>query len=81
LIAGATAGRPRDRRLLVRAVSQGAILRAFLLESRTSRGVAPTEAELAGRIGALAHCIQFELPEEREALLRAVQTTPQRGET
>jgi hypothetical protein len=72
LIQGAAAGRPRDRRLLVRAVSHEAVLRAFLRESRTTRGVAPTQAELTGRVGALAHCIQFELPEEREALLRSV---------
>jgi hypothetical protein len=72
VLAGAAAGRPRDRRLLVRAISHKGILRAFLRESRTSRGVAPTQAEMAGRIGALAHGIQFELPEEREALLRAV---------
>lgn len=72
MLAAAAAGGPRDRRLLVRAISHEAALRAFLRESRTLRGVAPTEAELTGRISALAHCIRFELPEERESLLRAV---------
>jgi hypothetical protein len=72
VLEGAAAGRPRDRRLLVRAISHEAVLRAYLRESRTARGVAPTEAELAGRVSALAHSIQFELPEEREALLRSV---------
>jgi len=72
LLEGAAAGRPRDRRLLVRAISHEAVLRAYLRESRTTRGVAPTQAEIAGRISALAHCIQFELPEDRESLLRSV---------
>ncbi len=72
IVRGAAAGRPRDRRLLVRAVSHEAILRTYLRESATTRGVAPTQAEIAGRIAGLAHSIQFELPEEREALLRSL---------
>jgi HEAT repeat protein len=72
IVEGAQAGRPRDRRLLVRAVSHDAILRTYLRESATARGIAPTDAEIAGRVGALAHSIQFELPEEREALLRSL---------
>jgi hypothetical protein len=72
IVSGASAGRPRDRRLLVRALSHAGILRSYLRESATARGVAPTEAELAGRVGALAHAIQDELPEEREALQRLI---------
>jgi hypothetical protein len=72
IVNDAATGRPRDRRLLVRALSHEGVLRAYLRESATARGVAPTEAELAGRIGTLAHSIQDELPEEREALQRAL---------
>jgi hypothetical protein len=72
IVRGAAAGRPRDRRLLVRAVSHEGVLGSYLRESGTSRGVAPTEEELAGRIATLAHSIQYELPEEREALLRSL---------
>lgn len=72
IVRGASAGRPRDRRLLVRALSHESTLRSYLRESATARGVAPTEAELAARISALAHSVQHEPPEEREALLRSL---------
>jgi HEAT repeat protein len=70
--AGAAAGRPRERRLLVRAMSHTQVLRRYLRESASGRGVAPTEAEMVARIGALAHYVDMEPPEEREALLRSI---------
>jgi hypothetical protein len=71
-VVGAAAGRPRERRLLVRAMSHTQALAGYLRESSSGRGVAPTDAELAARIGMLAHSADAELPEEREALLRAL---------
>jgi HEAT repeat protein len=70
--AGAAAGRPRERRLLVRAMSHAHVLAGYLRESSSGRGVPPTDAELTARIGMLAHSADAELPEEREALLRAL---------
>lgn len=72
IVSGAIAGRPRDRRLLVRALSHKEVLAAYLRESDSGRGVLPNEVELSGRIAAVAHAIQYELPEDREALLRSL---------
>jgi hypothetical protein len=72
LVTGAAEGRPRERRLLVRAMSHSSVLGRHLRESSEGRGVAPSEVEMAARIAALARCADSELPEEREALLRAL---------
>jgi HEAT repeat protein len=71
LVEGAYSGRPRDQRLLVRVVREPGLVAQYLRETR-GRGDVPDDADLAGRISALAHSAQFELPEDQEAIFRAL---------
>lgn len=72
LVEGAYSGRPRDQRLLVRVVREPGVVAEYLRESRSGRGDVPEDMDLAGRIAALAHSAQFELPEDQEAIFRAL---------
>jgi hypothetical protein len=72
LVEGAYSGRPRDQRLLVRVVREPGVVAEYLRESRSSRGDVPEDVDLAGRIAALAHSAQFELPEDQEAIFHAL---------
>ena len=72
LVEGAYSGRPRDQRLLVRVVREPEVVAQYLRESRGGRGDTPEDIDLAGRIAALAHGAQFELPEDQEAIFRAL---------
>ena len=72
LVEGAYSGRPRDQRLLVRVVREPGVVAEYLRESRSGRGDVPEDIDLAGRIAALAHSAQFELPEDQEAIFRAL---------
>lgn len=72
LMDGAAAGRPRDQRVLVRVLRDPTLLSSYLREAALgSRGTVP-DADLSARIGALAHSIQFELPEDQASLMRAI---------
>jgi hypothetical protein len=72
IVEGAYSGRPRDQRLLVRVVREPGVVAEYLRESRSGRGEVPEEIDLAGRIAALAHSAQFELPEDQDAIFRAL---------
>lgn len=72
LAESAYSGRPRDQRLLVRVVREPDLVAEYLRESRSGRGDVREEIDLAGRIAALAHGAQFELPEDQEAIFRAL---------
>lgn len=72
IVESAYSGRPRDQRLLVRVVREPGVVAEYLRESRTGRGDVPEDIDLAGRIAALAHSAQFELPEDQEAIFRAL---------
>ncbi len=72
LLAGAMAGRRNDERLLVRLVKDPVALRGYLRGDASDSERAPDEAELAGRVGGIANCIRFELPDEREVMLRSL---------
>jgi hypothetical protein len=63
---------PRDQRLLVRVVGERALLRSYLANAKTSGGLTPDDVDLSGRVAALAQAVQFELPEDRDALLRSL---------
>jgi HEAT repeat protein len=72
IVESAYSGRPRDQRLLVRIVREPGVVAQYLRESRAGRGDVPDDMDLAGRIAALAHSAQFELPEDQEAIFRAL---------
>lgn len=72
MLEGAVAGRPRDQRLLVRVLRDPQIVARYLRETATGRGTAPVESDLTTRIGALAHVVQFELPEDQAGLFRSI---------
>lgn len=72
LIDSAASGHARDQRVLVRALRDPMIVADYLTEALTPQGSVSEEVDLASRIGALARCMQFELPEERAALIRSV---------
>ena len=72
LVESSYSGRPRDQRLLVRVIREPELVAEYLRETRRGRGDVPEQVDLAGRIAALAHGAQFELPEDQEAIFRAL---------
>lgn len=69
LMDGAAAGHARDQRVLVRVLRDPGIVAGYLREATSGAG---TDVDLASRIGALAHCIQFELPDDQASLVRSI---------
>jgi HEAT repeat protein len=70
IVTGAEAGQRSEARLLVRVFGERATLRSYLDRPSGTGRAAASEAILAKRVVTLAHAVRFELPEEREALLR-----------
>ncbi|HEX9093953.1 MAG TPA: HEAT repeat domain-containing protein [Coriobacteriia bacterium] len=68
----AAAGEARDQRLLVRVISDRQVLRSYLEEAVAASAGVASDAELASRVSDLAHRIRFELPEDREQMLRSL---------
>lgn len=72
LMDSAAAGNARDQRVLVRVLRDSEIVAGYLKAALTSRAPASEEVDLTSRIGALARCMQFELPEDQASLARSV---------
>lgn len=71
LMDGAAAGHARDQRILVRVLRDPGIVAGYL-RGALHEGGGGGEVDLSSRIGALAHCIQFELPEDQDGLVRSI---------
>jgi HEAT repeat protein len=71
-VAAVVTHRPGAHRILMRVMLDDEAVAEYLRDSLVSRGATPPDALVAGRIGALAHVLAAEPPEERIQLLRSL---------
>lgn len=72
ILAAAIRGRPRDQRVLVRIVGDTQVLKGYLRESASGRGVDPVEIAASLKIEKMAQLALAVLPDKRRELFRSL---------
>ncbi len=72
LLVGAYGGRPRDQRLLARAIEDPDLVSTYLRETAAGRGEMPEDAWMSVQLSSLARAVHNELPEDQQHLFRAL---------
>lgn len=72
IIAGAFAGQPRDKRMLIRVMRDPALLGKYFEETLAARGARSPEAEIESNVASLAHVVKGEMPGDQPELYRGL---------